>query len=518
LCPDSLSSFLGDVASEIDAHCAVVDACDAISWRPQERQQDFLEVCGFGDVLDGGPLRPPIAPLIGYGGAAGGGKTDADLGLAALAMVCIPGIKIGLCRRTFPELDGADGAISRSWSIIGTIEGARYNESKHRWILPNGSELHFCTCQYEHNKHRYQSAQFGILIIDEATHFTWAILDYMLTRNRTKAAWPGLGRAFPFCVCTTNPGNIGHYWYRQIFVDAGPHDQVNEVETPNHKMERTVFLPAKLEDNPILREIDPDYERKLEDRDEDTARMLRHGDWDIAAGLFFGRYWRSVEREDRPAHIVPDFEVPTTWRLYGSVDYGFAPKTPDEKPFSYGLYAADPVGHIYRVAELAAAHWDPQMQIAEIQRLEQPFRDRGMRVQYRVGCPYMFIKKEENAPTIAETYAVSHVPVQAPITDRVNGWARCLLWLKDGPDGVPQFRSFESCHHFNRQIPSLPQDDHRRDEIDRNAEDHAAEEWRHFLMSRPSPARIAAPRAPDYSSAGLLEKQRAAFMRKQRKR
>lgn len=472
---------------------------EAVLWRPQARQAAALAVCGFGDALRTGDLHAPLAPLIGYGGAAGGGKTDFDLGLAAIAMVAVPGIHVAFFRREFTDLESSESAIERSWQIIGSIPGATYNTMHHRWRLDNGSSLQFCHCAHEHDKYGYKSAQFDILIIDEATSFTWSIINFLLTRNRaTVAAWPGHTTAYAFAVMTSNPGDVGHAWYRQVFVDAAVHDAVCRVETPDGENEDIVFLPARLEDNPILLERDPDYERKLEARGGPLGRAMRWGDWDVAGGLFFAQHWRSNPINGKPAHIIEEFEVPHHWPLFGSVDYGFATNREGEKPFVYGLYTADELGHLYRIDELAAAGWDPLDQITRIKELEARYGTG--RVRYRVGCPSMFIPRSASGPTIAEEYGRAGIPVVRPNTDRINGWARCILWLRDAPDGLPYFMSFRRCTHFNRQIPSLPTADGRDDDIDDAAEDHAAEEWRHFLMSRPSPATVPM-RRPERGSA-----------------
>ncbi len=514
--PDSLASFLGPLQAGYDDK----PVAESVLWRPQARQQTFLDACGFGKVLDGGPLEAPKLGdwserrdrLIGYGGAAGGGKTDADLGLAALAMCCVPGIRVAFFRRTLKEAEDSQSAIDRSWDIIGSIPGAKYNGSKYRWRLPNGSSLQFCHCEHEKDRYKYKSAQFDILIIDEATSFSWLIVDFLLTRNRATVTWPGFDRGFAFAVLTTNPGDIGHQWYRELLYDHEPHDTLHTVQNWNDAATDIIFFPAKLEDNPILRERDPDYEAKLESRNPTLAKAMRWGIWDIAGGLFFGKHWRRIQLGERKPHVIPAFEIPAHWPLYGSVDYGFHPRNNEEKPFVYGLYTSSEDGHIYRIDELAAAHWDPDKQIEEIKRLEARYPKN--KVRYRCGCPGMWIKKEEGAPTIAERYAIGHVSVIQSNCDVVNGYARFLMWLNDHPDGSPFFQSFDTCKHFNRIIPSLPCDDRHPDEVDPNSEDHCAEEARHFLMSRPSPARLSAPKVPEYSAAGILQKQLRVDLKK----
>lgn len=175
-------------------------------------------------ALYGGPVMPALCEDIGYGGAAGGGKTEGGIGIALTAVSQITGVKIGIFRRTFKELEGSDGPIERSYTLFPKI-GGKYNESKHLWVFgeDEGAEdwdkgsaaaIRFCHCQHEKDKYDYQSSAFDILIVDEATHFPWSMISYLKTRNR-KSRHSQI--PIPFALYFSNPGNIGHIWYKQIF-------------------------------------------------------------------------------------------------------------------------------------------------------------------------------------------------------------------------------------------------------------------------------------------------------------
>jgi len=155
----------------------------------------------------------PMCERIGYGGAAFGGKTEGLIGLGLIACMRIPGVQVGFFRRTFPELEGSDGPIFRSRNLY-PAGGGRYNDQKHVWKFPRKAELHFCHCQHEKDVFAYQSQAFDILMIDEATHFNWFIVDYLLTRNRI-SKFSEIPK--PFSVFTTNPGGVGHMWFMQLF-------------------------------------------------------------------------------------------------------------------------------------------------------------------------------------------------------------------------------------------------------------------------------------------------------------
>jgi hypothetical protein len=183
----------------------------------------LLELCGLDNALHGGQVHKAACQLIGYGGAAGGGKTEGMIGLALIALHQIPGVKIGYFRRTYPELEELDGPIDRSRAIFPQL-GFQYNETKHVWKADaetgedwdklKGAALRFCHLQYEKTVKNYQSAAFDILLFDEATHFSWTQARTMITRNR-KSKYSEI--PMPFTVMCTNPGNIGHIWYKTLF-------------------------------------------------------------------------------------------------------------------------------------------------------------------------------------------------------------------------------------------------------------------------------------------------------------
>lgn len=197
-------------------------------WQPQEKQKQLLELCGLDDALVGGEVHPAVAKYIGYGGAAFGGKTEGMVGIALIALSQIPGVKIGYFRRTFSELEGSDGPIERCYSLMPQI-GAKYNEAKHVWRMEQpgidedpdewdkgrAGALRFCHLQYEKDVASYQSTAFDIWLVDEATHFSWPQIRYMLSRNRRSKYCDLLPR--PFSLMCSNPGNIGHIWYKSLF-------------------------------------------------------------------------------------------------------------------------------------------------------------------------------------------------------------------------------------------------------------------------------------------------------------
>lgn len=204
-----------------------------------------------------------------YGGAAGGGKSDALL-RAALQYADVPGYKALLFRRTFPELSQPSGLIDRAHEWL--TGKAHWNETKHRWTFPSGALLEFGYLQHTNDKYRYQGAELDFIGFDELTHFEEADYRYLFSRLRRAE-----GSLIPPRVrSASNPGGPGHRWVKRRFIEKLP-----DPEDPSDTLEKCaerIFIPAKLPDNPG---IDQDaYREALEQLDPQELAQLLDGDWD----------------------------------------------------------------------------------------------------------------------------------------------------------------------------------------------------------------------------------------------
>jgi hypothetical protein len=120
------------------------------------------------------------ADIIGYGGAAGGGKTDLALGMAALKHY-----RSVIFRRVFPSVRGI---IERSREIFArgeTHAKDSYNESLHLWRLADGRVIEFGAVQYEADKRKHQGQARDFIVFDEATEFPENIVRFIMAWNRT---------------------------------------------------------------------------------------------------------------------------------------------------------------------------------------------------------------------------------------------------------------------------------------------------------------------------------------------
>jgi len=211
-----------------------------------------------------------------YGGAAGGGKSDALL-MAALQYADVPGYSAILFRRTFADLDLPDAIMDRSLEWLSGTK-AHWSSQGKQWTFPSGATLTFAYLATERDKYRYQSAQFQFIGFDELTQFPETQYLYLFSRLRRLKD----GQVPLRMRSASNPGGIGHEWVKQRFIVEG-------------RTFGRVFIAASLSDNPSL---DQDtYRLSLAELDPHTRAQLLQGDWDTVAGTKFQREWFPIVAE-----------------------------------------------------------------------------------------------------------------------------------------------------------------------------------------------------------------------------
>jgi hypothetical protein len=106
-----------------------------------------------------------------YGGAGGGGKSDALL-MSALQFADIPGYHALIIRRHVADLTLPNALVDRARGWLRGREDVRWNESKNQWQFASGATLTFGYLVGSRDIDRYASAEFHFIGVDELTQFS----------------------------------------------------------------------------------------------------------------------------------------------------------------------------------------------------------------------------------------------------------------------------------------------------------------------------------------------------------
>ena len=447
-----------------------------IVWRPQPRQAEFMR-------------RPEPEAL--YGGAAGGGKSDA-LVIEALRQVHIPHYRGLILRKTYPQLsDLVDKSMAYYKRAFPT---AQYNATSHVWVFPSGAKIYFGSMQYTKDRTNYQGKAFDFIGFDELTHFEWEEYSYMMSRNRPTG--PGTR---VYLRATTNPGGVGHGWVKARFITPAPPGTpiveqfpVRMPDGTEKVLERArVFIPSSVFDNPALLENDPDYLASLASLPEAEKQALLYGSWDSFSGQVFTE-WRNDPghyQDQRWTHVIAPFAIPRHWKIYRGYDFGFS------KPFSVGWYAADEEGRLYRIRELygctgepdEGVRWTPEKQFAEIRRIEDTHP--WLKGRDILGVADPAIWDSSRGESIYETALKHRIFFMKGDNRRIPGWMQMHYRMAFDEEGYPQLYVFTGCRAFRRTVPGLLFSEMEPEDLDTRMEDHVADESRYLCMARPIPPR-----------------------------
>lgn len=256
-----------------------------------------------------------LADILGYGGAAGGGKTDLLLGLAKTQHT-----RSIIFRENFTDLRalvdrGDEIQEGRCQFVWG---------DKRRWETPDGRVIEIGAISQDKDKRKYRGRPHDFIGIDEAADFSEAAFRFVAAWLRTTKK----GQRTRIVLTFNPPTDAEGEWVVKYFAPwldpqhpnpARPgelrwfvHVDDKDVEVPGnqpyiHKgkpiqpMSRT-FIPARVEDNPYQSE---DYYRSLDNLPEPLRSQLRDGDF-------------TVSLEDNPWQVIPTawvLQAQNRWKL-----------------------------------------------------------------------------------------------------------------------------------------------------------------------------------------------------------
>ncbi len=266
------------------------------------------------------------ADVIGYGGAAGGGKTDLAVGKALTQHH-----EVLILRREATQLKGI---FRRIGQILGNEEGLNQHGNVWKRAGPRDVLIEFGSCPNLGDETKHQGNPHDLLVFDEAANFLERQVNFLLGWNRTtregvhpqalltfnpptepEGRWildffgPWLDKRH--ALYPTPPGVVRYVvtvpndeteTYRYVWVeDARPcvienGQLVYEFDPSEYKPEDIVtpesrtFIPSRVSDNPHL--VGTGYLRRLQAMPEPLRSQLLYGDF--TAGL-----------QDDPWQVIP---------------------------------------------------------------------------------------------------------------------------------------------------------------------------------------------------------------------
>lgn len=458
-----------------------------VVWAPQAGPQHAYVDC---------PL-----PIVFFGGARGGGKTDGVLGKWA--------IKEARYGRAFNAIFfrkstvSAEDAIERSREIYKPL-GGKFSEAKLIWRMPRGGRVSFKYLETVADANEYQGRNVTDACVEEAGLYpSPEPIDRLHGVLRSKHGVPTQ------LTLLANPGGAGQHWMRDRFglypLPSGPKIVPIEIENPlTHEQERILqaVIPAKLDDNKILMAEDPGYVARL--TLSGGAKLVRAwllGDWSAIEGAFFDEW-------NTQLHVLQPFSIPEHWLKFGAFDWGSA------KPFSMGWYAVVPDDYttptgvklpadsLVKYREWYGAQGVNKGLKLTAEKIGEGVveREAGETINYRVADPACFA--EDGGPSHAERMADQGAIFWPADNKRVaraghmGGWdmmrARLLghghrdeHGIAHVAPGEPMLYFFSTCVDSIRTIPVLQHDERKPEDLNTDQEDHGADEARYACMSRP---------------------------------
>jgi len=428
-----------------------------------------------------------------FGGARGGGKT-----VFLLMDFAVDVLEYGrdwqgiLFRRSYPRLDQV---VRLSKEMFPSIDpGAEYRVGDATWHFSNGATLKFRHLDTDSDHENYQGHSYSWIGFDElgewATPTCYNKLKATLRPATIKAQKDKVYRRIR---ATANPGGAGHGWIKEYFIDPCPGGNKLLIDTETNR--NRMFIPSFVTDNRLLLEQDPHYIDNIRAATQGNEQLFEawlYGNWDIFFGRFFDTFEPDVHKID-PESILEHGQIPESWKIEGSLDYGEA------SPTSFGLWATSPEGVAVRISEYYKSGLWVSEHAGNIAALIEGCPYTNGRKPLRVWAdPAIFHTRSAAGAAsmnrmVSDVFRRSGLHVVPSNNDRLSGWRylKNMLAWKRGEDGemekAPDMFYFPECTDFERQMLNAQyagSEDNPKEDMNTTGEDHSPDETRYFAMGR----------------------------------
>ncbi len=485
-------------------------------WRPQPGPQTAV-------------LARPEKEIL-YGGARGGGKSES--GIIWVAVPAIARDKEGkwlhpyyralVLRRHSEDLKDWIDRADRYYTFLGAKKIGRPPE----FHFPSGAKILTGHLRDKNAYTKYIGHEYQRIVVEELTLIP-AEQMYEQILGSCRSKYPGLPAQI---FLTTNPGGPGHHWVRARFIiDEKGNKRIIAKRFYGPDNNSRIFIPATVDDNPILSQVDPGYIAFLDSiKNESLRRAWRYGDWDAFVGQYFSEFrpFGPVgEDEERlypwARHVIEakSVKLEPWWHRWMSGDWGF------DHPAVVHWYCQHPNGqvHVYRelrIRQMGSKELGVKIareSAADLAAMPEPY----MTLSFD---PRVFAKTDEG-PTQAQQIAAgidealgkgtavlldenaasdpryndgkARIVIRQASNSRVPGWMNIRDFLRfqkvfpDEQDILPKLQIWDSCAYVIDQLQSLvfdtdgpnPEDALKIDAVGGMGGDDAVDSLRYGLMA-----------------------------------
>ena len=443
---------------------------EAVIWRPQAGPQKVLIDC--------------VHPEVFFGGARGGGKTDGVLGKWALKEARYGKRFNAIMFRK--NTTAAEDAIDRAKEIYQPLGATFVASPRPLFKMPHGGKVRFGYLENVKDAEQFQGKNLTDAWTDEGGQYeNPEPIDRLFGALRSSHGVPIQ------LAITANPGGPGQQWiasrYGLIPLPYRPKEVIRKL--PDGSVHKKAVIPSRITDNKILIHSDPKYMSRLHlTGSANLVKAWLEGDWNAVDGAYFDCWNKHI--------VIKPFPIPKHWTRFRSYDWGTA------APFSVGWWAVSDgcLPHLPPGALIRYREWYGATDSGKGLRMTNKAQARGIlarelrgeQIAYSVADPSIF--SDKGGPTIAEDFATEGVDFIHGDNARIQGWQQLRLRMSattptDSGEGgqipQPMVYCFSTCTDSIRTIPSLPHSQRDAEDVDTDAEDHIADEWRYALMSRP---------------------------------
>lgn len=267
---------------------------------------------------------------------------------------------------------------------------------------------------------------------------------------------------------TTNPGGPGHGWVKRRFVTPAPWGTPFVGEDGRSR----IFIPANIDDNPVLQEKDPGYIKYLDGlKKTDNAlwKAWRLGDWDSFVGQAFME-WQHYK------HVVSNFDIPVDRFDYKIICFDWGYNAPGVASW-LGVLPENRWGvrRVYLYREIYQNKTTPAQWKKDIEKYTS-----NEKVKYMV-LPHDCFYNIQGTTSIADILkgmkngdGTLHIKEGKTLERgaRLNRKAILHDYLADSPDGKPYFQVHQNCTNFIRTLPELVLDETNPEDINSESDDH----------------------------------------------